>query len=66
MVKKIDFGKETEKVATRLRAHCADGCEKASGNLWNSLIDEAEMEAYDKIKMAPKGQRVVACEVMYH
>ena len=27
-----------------------------SGDIWNILIDKAEAEAYDKIKMVPKGQ----------
>ncbi len=31
-----------------------------SGDVLNILIDKAEMEAYDKIKMVPKGQGVVA------
>ncbi len=26
---------------------------KVSGNLWNTLVDEAEAEADDKIKMVP-------------
>ncbi len=36
-----------------------------SGDVWNILIDKAEMEAYDKIKMVPKGQGVEAYGVMY-
>ncbi len=36
-----------------------------SGEVWNILIDKAEMEAYDKIKMVPKGQGVVANEVLH-
>jgi hypothetical protein len=39
--------------------------EKTSGDAWNILIDKAEMEANDKIKMVPKGQGVVAYGVMY-
>ncbi len=36
-----------------------------SGDVWSILIDKAEMEAYDKIKMAPEGQRVVAYGILY-
>ncbi len=31
----------------------------------NILIDKAEMEAYDKIKMVPKGQGIFAHGVLY-
>ena len=36
-----------------------------SSDIWNILIDKAETEAYNKIKMAPKGQGVVAYGVLY-
>ena len=31
-----------------------------SGDVWEILIDKADMGAYDKIKMVPKGQGVIA------
>ncbi len=37
---------------------------RISGDVWNVLMDKAEQEAYDQIKMFPKGQRVVACGVL--
>ena len=38
---------------------------KWPGDIWKILIDKAEAEAYDKIKMVPKGQGVVAYGVLY-
>ncbi len=49
-----------EKVATGLSGVYGDEFGKVSGDIWNILIDKAEMEAFDKIKMVPKGQGVVA------
>ena len=64
MVKEIDLGKELEKVVTTLKdEHEEFG--KVSGDVWNVLIDKAEAEAYDKIKMVPKGQGVIAYGVLY-
>ncbi len=64
-VKETDFGKEMDKFATGPRANYGDEFDKISGDAWNILIDKAEMEAHDKIKMAPKWQGVVAYGVMY-
>ncbi len=49
-----------EKVATGLRGQFGDEFGKVSGDVWNILIDKAEGDAYDKIKLVPKGQGVVA------
>ncbi len=38
---------------------------KVSEDVWNVLIDKVEAEAYDKIKMVPKGRGVVAYGVLY-
>ena len=65
LVKEIDLGKEMEKVVTGLRGEYGDEFDKVSGDVWNILIDKAEMEAYGKIKMVPKGQGVVAYGVLY-
>ena len=65
MVKEIDLGKDLEKVVTRLIGEYGDDFAKVSGDIWNIWIDKAEAEAYDKIKMAPKGQGVVAYGVLY-
>ncbi len=48
-----------EKVVTGLRGECADELGKVSGDVWNMLIDKAEADAYDKIKMVPTGQGIV-------
>ena len=65
LVEEIDLGKELEKVVTTLREQYGDVFTKVSGDIWNILIDRAEAEAYDKIKMVPKGQGVVAYGVLY-
>ncbi len=59
LVKEIDLGKAIEKVVTGLKGEYGDEFDKASGDVWNSLLGKAEMEAYDKIKMVSRGQRVV-------
>ncbi len=35
------------------------------GYVWDIVIDEAEAEAYDKIKLVPKGRGAVAYGVLY-
>ncbi len=50
---------------TRLSADYGDELENISGNMWNFWIEKSEMEANDKIKTVPKGQRVVANGVVY-
>ncbi len=50
---------------TGLTGECGDEFDKVSGYVWNILIDKAEAEAYDKIKLVPKGQGVVAYGVLY-
>ena len=54
-----------EKVVTGLRGEYGDEFDKVSGDIWNILIDKAEAEANDKIKMVPKGQGVIAYGVLY-
>ncbi len=49
LVKEIDRGKETEKVVTGLKGECGDEFDNVSGDVWNILIDKAEMESYEKI-----------------
>ncbi len=45
---------------TGLRGKSTDEFIKISGDVWNTLIDKADMEAYDKIKVVSKGKGVVA------
>ncbi len=49
---------------TELRADYGDEFEKVVGDVRNTLIDKAEMEAYDEIKMVSKGQGVAAYGVI--
>ena len=65
LVKEIDLSREMEKIVTGLRTEYGEEFERASGDVWNILIDKAEMEAYDKIKMVPKGEGVIAYGIMY-
>ncbi len=65
MVKEISLGKEMGKVVTGLIGVFGDEFDKVSGDVWNILIDYAEAEPYDKIKMVPNGQRVVAYGDLY-
>ncbi len=53
-MKEIDLGREMEKVVTGLKGEYGDEFDKVPGDIWNILIDKAEVEAYDKIKMFPK------------
>jgi hypothetical protein len=52
------------KLATRLTGEYGDEFDKVSGDVWSASIDTAEMKAYDKIKMVPKSQGVVAYGVL--
>ncbi len=54
-----------EKVVAGLRGEFGDEFDKVYGDVWNILIDRADVEAHDKIKMAPKGKGVVAYGVLY-
>ncbi len=65
LVKEIDQGREFDKVVAGLREEFGDVFNKVSGDVWNFLIDKAEAEAYDEIKMVPKGQGVSAYVVLY-
>jgi hypothetical protein len=65
LVKEIDLGNELEKVVTGLKEEFGDEFNKVSADVWNFLTDKAEAEAYDKIKMAPKGQGVVVHGVLH-
>ena len=66
LVKEIDLGREMKKVVTESKGECGEEFDKVSGDVWNILIDKAEMEAYDKIKMVPKRQGVVAYGILYY
>ena len=60
LVKETDLGKELKKIAEQLRITYGGEFARISRDVWNILMDKAENEAYDKIKMIPKGQGVVA------
>ncbi len=54
------MGKELDKVVENLRSAYGEEFRRASGDVWNILLDKAETEAYEKIKMIPRGLGVVA------
>ncbi len=49
---------------TGLKGEYGDEFDKVSGDVWIISIGKAEMEAYDKTKMVPKGRGVVAYGVL--
>ena len=53
----MDLGRELDKVVENLRSHYGEEFRKVSGDVWNILMDKAENEAYDKIKMVHKRRR---------
>ncbi len=59
------MGKELDKVVIGLRREFGDEFNKVSGDVWNTLIDKAVAEAYDKIQMVPQGQGFVGYGVLY-
>ena len=65
MAGEIDLGKEVDAVISMLHSVYGEELWDASGDIWRVLVDKAEAEAYDKIKMVPKGQGVVARGVVY-
>ena len=52
LVKETDLGKELDKVVEDLKITYGGEFERVSGDVWNTCLDQAENEAYDKIKMA--------------
>ncbi len=55
LVKETDVGKELDKVVENLRITYGEEFKRVSGDVWNILLDKAENEAYDKIKMVHRG-----------
>ncbi len=62
-VKELDLGKGTDNVLVGFTRECGDVLAMASGDAWNISIDKAEMEAYDKNKMVPKGEGLMREEL---
>ncbi len=54
LVKETHFGKELDKFVAELRATYEAEVARVSGDVCNILLDKAEDEAYDKIKMFHK------------
>ena len=65
LVKETDLCKELDKVVEELRATYGGEFVRVSGDVWNILLDKAENEAYDKIKMVHKGEEMTAYGVLY-
>jgi hypothetical protein len=60
LARETDLGRELDKVVESLRNNCGKEFGRVSGDVWNIQLDEAENEAYDKIKMVLKGKRITA------
>ncbi len=61
----MDFGRKLDKSVTGLKGECGDVFDLVSGDVWSILIDQVEMEAYDKVKMVPKMEGVFVHGIMY-
>ncbi len=59
LVKETDLGKDLDKVVEELRVTCGGELVRVLGDLWKILMDKAENEAYDKIKMVHKGDGII-------
>ncbi len=65
LAKETDSGNELDQVVENLRSNHGEEFGEISGDVWNVLIHKSENDAYDKIKMVPKGQGVVAYGVLH-
>ena len=65
LAREIDLGREMENILTMLGREYGGVFVEASQALWKVLIDEAEAEAYEKIKTIPPGQGIEAYGVGY-
>ncbi len=61
----IDLGKELDVVMFTLQAGYGEVFYEASGDIRIFLIDKAEAEEYDKIKMIAPGEGIKAHGVVY-
>ncbi len=57
LVKETDFGKDLDKVVEELKAICGGDFTRVCGDVWSVLLDKAENEAHDTIKMVRKKDR---------
>ncbi len=60
LARDIDLGNELDVVMSTLRAIYGETLNEASGDIWKVLLDKAEAEAYDKIKMIAQGEGIKA------
>ena len=65
MIKEIDLGRDLEKIVEDGENTAGDVWRSAAGDVYKVLIDKAEEEAYDKIKMVKSGDGMRAYGVMY-
>ncbi len=65
LVKETDFGKVFGKVVGELKTMYGGEFVRVSGDGWNVLLDKAEKEAYDNIKMVHRGDGVTSYGVLY-
>ena len=61
----MDLGKELDRTLMRLRGEYGAVEQEASRDIWSILIDKAESEACDKIKMIPQGEGIRAYGVVH-
>jgi hypothetical protein len=66
MAHEIDLGNEVDAVIPMLYSVFGEELWETSANICKVLVDKAEKEAYDKIKMILQGEGIKAYEVVYH
>ncbi len=65
LVKETDLGKELDKVVDEWRITRGGEFSSVSGDVTNILMDKAENEAYDKIKIVHEREGIATYGVLY-
>ena len=63
--RETDSGKGFEKITEKVKDHYGEAYKKVAGDVWNILMDKAENEAHDKIKIVHEGEGVIAYGSLY-
>ncbi len=65
LVREMDLGKKVDKITEKLKEPHREVYRIVSGDVWNILMDKAENEAYDKIKMVHKREGITNYGSLY-
>ncbi len=58
MAREVDLGKEVDAVISMLYSVYGEELREASADVWRVLLEKAEAEAFDNIKMIPQGEGI--------